>query len=379
MYFIIIFILIFLSYLEFYLNKKLLFRIALTFFAGIIFFILFGFNTYSPDLDSYKIHFADIDQDYIKLAVEPFIFFLMENCKNLGFTFEGYQIVFSFLTFTIFLHAIFKYSPLPIFVLFNFYFFPFYPDIAQMRFFLAFAVFLFSLQFYNDKKIVFYSLILLGILCHFSLLIILLFLVIRKFKFFRNQTICNLIIIVGGFLLLYIPKSIVDPILSLISPKLLLYKDYDNVGTYAGTVVLFLPFFILNNIVIYYHNNFFKKKYVLLEEKYSKNISLFVELIQFSNFMILFQYFIRDINRINQNIHILLIIYISIIAYLYIKNKQLSLGKTILLGFIFINLFIFYTQFLMVNNFAYFDVINKTFSNNRFFDFIAGFFTFINV
>jgi hypothetical protein len=186
-YFTIIFILIFSSYLEFYLNKKYLFRIVITFFSGIVFYILFGFNTYSPDLNNYIIHFENLDQDYIKLSVEPFIFFLMETCKNYGLTFEEYQLVFSFLTISIFVYSIFQYSPLPIFVLLNFYFFPFYPDIAQMRFFLGFVMFLFSLQFYENKKLIFYILFLLSILCHLSILILLFFIIVKKFNFFKKQ------------------------------------------------------------------------------------------------------------------------------------------------------------------------------------------------
>ncbi len=376
MYFFIIFILFFLSYFEFFLSKNYLPRILITLIAGLIFFILFGFNTYSPDLENYKNHFADLDQDYIKLAVEPFIFFLMETCKNYGLTFEGYQIVFSFFTFSLFLFALLKFTPLPIFVLFNFYFFPFYPDIAQMRFFLAFAIFLFSLQFFNNKKLFFYIFLILAILCHFSILIMLLFLVLRNFKFFKNQITCNLIIIGGVILLLFIPKNIADPFLSLIDPKLLIYKESDNVGTYIGTIALFLPFYILNNLVIYWHNKNYINNNFNLKGKHTKNISLFIELMQFSNFMILFQYFIRDINRITQNIHIILIIYLTIIAYSFIKKKQFFSGVLILIGFFFINLFIFYTQFLMVNNFEYFDVINKTFTNNSFFDYIVNLFYF---
>jgi hypothetical protein len=375
-YFFIIFILFFLSYFEFFLSKNYLPRILITLIAGLIFFILFGFNTYSPDLENYKNHFADLDQDYIKLAVEPFIFFLMETCKNYGLTFEGYQIVFSFFTFSLFLFALLKFTPLPIFVLFNFYFFPFYPDIAQMRFFLAFAIFLFSLQFFNNKKLFFYIFLILAILCHFSILIMLLFLVLRNFKFFKNQITCNLIIIGGVILLLFIPKNIADPFLSLIDPKLLIYKESDNVGTYIGTIALFLPFYILNNLVIYWHNKNYINNNFNLKGKHTKNISLFIELMQFSNFMILFQYFIRDINRITQNIHIILIIYLTIIAYSFIKKKQFFSGVLILIGFFFINLFIFYTQFLMVNNFEYFDVINKTFTNNSFFDYIVNLFYF---
>ncbi len=376
MYFTIIFILIFSSYLEFYLNKKYLFRIVITFFSGIVFYILFGFNTYSPDLNNYIIHFENLDQDYIKLSVEPFIFFLMETCKNYGLTFEEYQLVFSFLTISIFVYSIFQYSPLPIFVLLNFYFFPFYPDIAQMRFFLGFVMFLFSLQFYENKKLIFYILFLLSILCHLSILILLFFIIVKKFNFFKKQSTCNFIIILGVCLLLFIPKSILDPILSLIDPKLLLYNEKDNIGTYSGTVALFLPFFILNNIIIYWHNKYFIKNQFPVEKKYTKNVPLFMELIQFSNFMILFQYFIRDINRITQNINIILIIYITIIVSGFIKKKQGSISKLILFFFFFTNLIVFYIQFLMVNNFQYFEVINKTFTSNYLFEIIAGFFTF---
>jgi len=101
-----------------------------------------------------------------------------------------------------------------------------------------------------------------------------------------------------------------------------------------------------------------------------------MELIQFSNFMILFQYFIRDINRITQNINIILIIYITIIVSGFIKKKQGSISKLILFFFFFTNLIVFYIQFLMVNNFQYFEVINKTFTSNYLFEIIAGFFTF---
>jgi hypothetical protein len=371
MYFVNILILFIASYFEFFIYKKYLLKLITAFFIGILFFILLGYNTYTPDLNNYIIHYEDLDEDYIKLAVEPLILFLMETSKNYGLTFQGYQLVFSFLTFSIFFYSILKYSPLPVFVLFNFYFLPFFPDIAQMRFFLGFTMFLFSLQFYKNKKVLFYSYILLGILCHLSILIFLFFISIRNFKFFRKQSICNLIIISGAFLLLFIPKSLFDPILFFINPKLVLYKDYDNVGTYAGTIALFLPFFIINNFIIYFHNKYFIKYHFNLEKKYSINLSIFIDLIQFSNFMILFQYFIRDINRITQNIHILSGIYFSILIYAFIRKNLILKAKLTFVGFVFINLIIFYTQFLMVNNFKYFQVINRTITTNRIFDFIA--------
>ncbi|MEN2415087.1 EpsG family protein [Flavobacterium mesophilum] len=345
-------------------------------FAGLFFFILLGFNSFSPDLDNYKIHFQDLDQDYIKLAVEPFIFFIMETCKNMGLSFEGYQIMFSLLTFSLFIFSIYKYSPLPVFVLLNFYFIPFFPDITQIRFFLGFTFFLFSLQFFNKRKWVFYSLIIIAILCHLSMVMMILFLLLRKFQFFKNQFKCNVIITVGTFLLLFIPKSIVNPLLNFIDPKLLIYAELDIVGTFAGTIVLFFPFFIINNGIIYFHKKYSAVYFSNLEEKYAKNIDLFIDLIQFSNFLILFQYFIRDFSRINQNIHIIAIIYMSIIAYVFIKRKFFFTAELIIGSVVFCNLILYYIQFLMVNNFEYFDVINKTFTSNHLFDSLINIFKF---
>jgi hypothetical protein len=210
-------------------------------------------------------------------------------------------------------------------------------------------------------------------------LIMLLFLILRKLKFFKNQTSCNLIVIVGTYLLVFTPKNIVDPLLVLIDPKLLLYAELESVGTFIGTIVLFLPFFIVNNIIIYCHNHYSDKIYPLLEEKYAKNIPIFMDLIQFSNFTILFQFFIRDFSRITQNIHIISVIYLSIVIYMFINGKKWFTAKLIVIGVVFSNLIIFYIQFLMVNNFEYFEVINKTFSSNYLFDSIIGFFNFENL
>ena len=357
MYFFISAILAVLAFLEFYFNKRYFCRLFLVLCAGVMFFILLGFNSFSPDLDYYKLHFEDLDQDYIRFTVEPFILFLMETCKNAGLTFEGYQIVFSLITFSLFIISIFKYSPYPVFVLLNFYFIPFFPDITQIRFFLGFTVFLFSLQFFNKKKWIFYSFMLIAILCHLSMIMMLLFIFLRRFKFFKNQFKCNAIIFLGTFILAFTPKSIVNPILAYINPKLLMYAESDMVGTFMGTVMLFLPFFIINNGIIYFHNKYSEIYYPSIAETYRKHIQIFIDLIQFSNFLILFQYFIRDFSLFNQNINVLAVIYCSLIIYSFIAKKNVKSAKNILTSVIICNLILYYIQFLMVNNFKYFEII----------------------
>ena len=379
MYFFISLILAVLAFIEFYFYKRYLCRLFLVLCAGFLFFVLLGFNSFSPDLDYYKLHFEDLDQEYIRYTIEPFILFLMETSKNYGLTFEGYQIVFSLLTFSLFLYSIFKYSPFPLFVLLNFYFIPFFPDITQIRFFLGFAVFLFSLQFFYKKKWFFYFFMVIAILCHLSMIMMLLFLLLRNFEFFKNQFKSNIIIILGVSILVFIPKSIVNPILAFINPKLLIYAESEMAGTFAGTVILFLPFFLINNGILYFHNKYSDEYYPILKEKYARNIQVFIDLIQFSNFLVLFQYFIRDFSRINQNINVIAVIYLSLIAYIYIIKKNIPKAKFILLGGILCNLILYYIQFLMVNNFQYFEIINQTFTSNHLFDLIDNIFNFDNL
>jgi hypothetical protein len=374
MYFIIILILSFFSFLDFYFNKKYSVKILLTFSVGVLFFILLGFNSYSLDLDNYKLLYEDLDQDYMKLVIEPFIFYFMIFSKNIGLSFEGYQVLFSFLTFLLFSYSLFMYSPLPVFVFLNFFFIPFYPDIVQIRFFLGFVIFLFSIQFFDTKKWWFYSLLLIAILCHFSLLIILFFLFIKRFKFFKNQFKSNVIIITGICFLSFIPKSIIEPTLTILNPKYSLYVNTDELSTFLGTLVLFIPFFIINNIILWHYNNRYSENSIPI--KYAKNVPIFIELVQFSNYTILFQYFIRDFSRISQNGLIIASIYFSIIIYSLIEQKKIFSAQLIVICTIMCTIIIYFIQFLMVNKFQYFEVINKTITTNLFFNFISNIFRF---
>lgn len=376
MYFLIILILTFISFLEFYFNKKYLFRILLLFITGFLFFIVMGFNSYSPDLEMYRLHYENIDQDYIKLSVEPVIFYLMTASENVGLSFEAYLLFFSFLVFSLFIYAIFKYSPLPVFVFLNFFFIPFFPDITQIRFFLGFSVFLFSIQFFHSKKWLFYCLLVIAILCHLSLITILFFLILRKFKFFKSQMQSNIIIVTGICLLLFVPKSILEPILIFLNPKYLTYIDSNELGagTFWGTLVLFVPFFVINNLVLWHYNNHYSAEAIPI--KYAKNVPLFMELVQFSSFIILFQYFIRDFSRITQNVLVISTIYFSIILYSLIEENKKRVAGIMAVAVLLSTVVIFYIQFLMINNFEYFEVINQTFTSNYLFDFLSNFFDF---
>lgn len=362
MFFLISIIIGIFSFIEFHLSKKLKVRVCLLLIVGIFFFILFGYNSYSPDLENYKTHYDNFDQEYIKLRVEPAILMLMNVSQYYGFSFQGYQIIFAFLTLSIFIYSIFKYSPLPIFVLFNFYFIPFFPDITQIRFFLGFSIFLYSLSFYQKNKFVYYLLFILSTMCHISLLVLILFPLVRNLKFFKNQVSSNVIILILSILIMTIQKSSIAPLVFLFSDKHDVYIE-SNDQTQIGTFILFIPFFIINNIIIYYNNNYSNRFEGVLEKKYLLNLKFLVDLIKFSNFVILFQLFVRDFSRINYNVYVIVIIYFTYIIYYY-KNRSKLIARFVIAAVILYNLLLYYVQFYMLNNFQYFKVINETYLSN---------------
>jgi hypothetical protein len=365
MYFFLFFLLLILSFLEFFLYQYKLLKIVSFIIVGFVFFSLLAFNIESPDLENYQLHYANLDSDYVKISIEPLIYFLMSFCNDMGLSFAHYQILLASLVIPLFLYSIYKYSPLPIFVLLNFYFIPFFPDIVQIRFFLGFSIFLYSLQFFNNKKWLFFILLIFAVLCHYSLILLFFFLMIKNFNWFKSQIKSNIIILSGIVFLLFIPRSIIDPWIILFNPKYLVYTDKE-IGTFIGTIALFLPFFLLNNIIIYFHS---KVNIVNVTKINTKFLPIFIDLVRFANYTVLFQYFIRDFSRITQNIHLILIIYLSIIIYLF-KEKIIKLKMPIItlpIIIFFYTIFIFYVEFLMVNNFQYFEVIENTFSGNSLF------------
>jgi hypothetical protein len=344
-------------------NKITLIKNSLLLITVIIFFVIQCFNTWSPDLENYSIHFVNYKEDYVINNLEFLHLKIIEFIKWLGGDFSDFIYVYGILIMSFFLFSIRKYSPLPVFVLMNFFFIPFFTDLVQIRFFLGFSIFLFSLQYFDKHKILFSGLCIIASLCHYSLLVFLPFLFLRKSAFFNNQKKSNTIIISGIFLLTMVPKTIIEALIILINPK---YSTYlEATSTYIGTLAMFIPFFIINNIALYHYNTFYKNIDSKIETRYKKNIPLFIQLIQYSNYTILLQYFIRDFSRVTMNLYILTLIYFSIIFYIgwskKYNEKKVMFLKTALLCF---SVIVFYFTFLFINDGKYFDIIDKTFSSN---------------
>ncbi|WP_236627902.1 hypothetical protein [Riemerella anatipestifer] len=167
-------------------------------------------------------------------------------------------------------------------------------------------------------------------------------------------------------ILLAVPKSIAEPLVTAINPK---YSDYlEATSTYLGTIALFIPFFIINNFILWHYYNKFYLWESRVNESYKKYLPIFIQLVQYANYLILAQYFIRDFSRITMNLSLLSYIYLSVIFFYRRETKQDKL-RVFLMKFM---LYLwggvsFYLIFLSLNEGEYFDVIEKTFNSNLIF------------
>lgn len=361
-YYLFILLLLVLSFFESMFKYNRL-RPVFFFLASGLFVIIQCYNTWSPDMMSYEIHFKYSDEDYVRFGLEPIHLYLIEFVKYINGSFEDFIMIYGLLIMGFLLISIKKYTPYPVFLLCIFFIIPFFPNITQLRFFLAFSIFLYSLQFYKTNKKLFYGLFVVSVLCHFSMLIILVFFVIKNMAFFNNQKKSNVIILIALGLLSLIPKQISEPIVTFLNPKYSMYLEATS--TFIGTIVLFASFFALNNFVIYHYRNHFPKIEHRIEDKYKRHIPFFIKLIQYSNYLILAQYFIRDFSRITMNLSILSYIYLSVVIFYGVDVKQ-KMSNVISLRF---SLFIwavitFYITFLMLNEGDYMVSVLRTFTSN---------------
>ncbi|MDR7782636.1 EpsG family protein [Riemerella anatipestifer] len=334
--------------------------------SGSIFFIIQAFITWTPDLFNYEIHFYNIDLDYVRLAVEPVHIKLIEFVHYINEDFQYFLGVYAALTLILFLFFLKKTTPSPAFVLSIFFIVPYFLNIIQIRNFLAISVFLVAVLYYEKRKIIFWAFYILSVLCHFSMLILLPFFLVRKFSFFNKLSKSNIAIIIGMLILLAVPKSIAEPLVTAINPK---YSDYlEATSTYLGTIALFIPFFIINNFILWHYYNKFYLWESRVNESYKKYLPIFIQLVQYANYLILAQYFIRDFSRITMNLSLLSYIYLSVIFFYRRETKQDKL-RVFLMKFM---LYLwggvsFYLIFLSLNEGEYFDVIEKTFNSNLIF------------
>lgn len=365
MFYIFCILLLFLSGFE-HLFRKTKAKNVFFIIAVLLFFVIQGYNAWSQDLDSYRIHFGSIDKEYVRNSLEPIHIKLIEMVHLIDGNFEDFIFIYALLSVSLFAFFVYRVAPTPVLVLSYFFIMPYFLDLVQIRIFLGLNLFFVSLLFWGRRNILFYILYILSVCSHYSMLVFLPFLLLRNFKFYNDFKKSNIIIVVCAVFLLAIPKSIVEPIVMVINPK---YSKYlEATSTYTGTVILFFPFFILNNMVLWHYYHQYEKIKYRIKDSYRKYIPLFIQLIQFANYLILIQYFIRDFSRITMNLALLSYIYIAIVLFYTKRSKKniiISLCSKIALYLW--TILSFYLVFLMLNNGEYMEIIERTFDENLFY------------
>ncbi|MFV0148638.1 EpsG family protein [Empedobacter falsenii] len=301
------------SFLELVFFQTFLRKILWLFSIGLLFIFQF-YLTWTPDLESYLSNFNYYNDDLVRKSAEPLFLFLSGLIKESNGDFTLFMSINYMIILSILSYLIYKFSPLPAFVCSIYLLIPFIQNVIQMRFFMGFVFFMLAVFFYIKNKKIFILFFILGCLSHLSIILFVVLFFIRKYSFFKDYKKCNLILLLVLLILIVIPLNIIAPILNFFNPKYLRYLELYSLSRSLGTIALFIPIFLLNNYCLYKMTKSFDYK------GYSKCIPVFRDLIQFSNFLLIPQFFVRDIWRMSMNLTVFCVIYLSI--YMYIKAKR---------------------------------------------------------
>lgn len=119
-----------------YINRKKIRTFISILPVFVILWITFGFNTDNPDYNNYVTLYGG---GYRKGTEKGFAL-LADFIKMLGFNYQGFLIIISFIILLIITVVVLKNSKKPIYVLITFAFYPFLINCIQMRQFLSFVI-----------------------------------------------------------------------------------------------------------------------------------------------------------------------------------------------------------------------------------------------
>ncbi|TJZ60104.1 EpsG family protein [Sphingobacterium olei] len=368
MYYLIALFLLLLAFLEAVFKNTIL-KLVFFYVAFAILFVLQAFNSWSLDQENYEGHFQYIYDESVRSTLEPAHILIIESVKFFGGSYADFVFLYGGLIMLCMFFFLKRISPLPAFVVSCLYIVPFYPNILQIRFFLAFSLFLIAILNFEKRKVVFYLFFVMAICSHFSLMIMAPFFLIRKFSFYENYIKTNILIFLGAMVLVFIPAGAILPLIQIVNPKYEYYLDLVSISRFLGTIALFLPFFILSNFCLWHYKNRFKRIENRVAEKYKNLLPLTMQLIQYSNFIIIPQYFVRDFWRVSMNLSLFSFAYISICIY-YGWSKNYDISKVLLSRFLIYIwvVFTFYLLFLMLNDGEYMTTIRRTIESNSVLD-----------
>lgn len=320
--------------------KKIFFNIGI-----IIIFIIFAFNDWTPDLKNYKRIYNNAaiylnDSDY-----EIGFLYFIELSKRITKNFSVFQILYSIFTISSLSYLLKRKSFYPSVCLSIFYFIPLYPNIVQMRQFLAFAFFYIFLCI-KKRGVDIFFLVISG-LFHKSMFLFIPILILKKSKLFKNTKkfliVINLILFFIIFINFYNTSKYIYIILKFFNLERYLYASL-NQATLIGDLYLIFPYFIIANFLLFFNKIKDKK---------------FKEIVKYSFIFMIILIFYRDFTRFLWNLYLIEVIIFTDI--LKMKRKKILYFNI----FFIISVLIFYQQFLLINKGEYFKIIKKSIEFNK--------------
>lgn len=126
--------------------------------------ILMGFNTSSADISYYKSLFIRAKEGISYHAVETGFWLLVKGSVKIGFSYELFLIIYTMIGLLLISSSVIKYSNKPGLVLLAYLCYPFLLDVAQIRHFMATAIFIYAIRYlqkFNFKNLIKYCVLIL--------------------------------------------------------------------------------------------------------------------------------------------------------------------------------------------------------------------------
>ena len=133
-------------------------------FVFLVLWILIGFNRGSADYAYYETLFLRAQQGWEYHAVETGFWMLIKFASSIGLNYSQFLIIYSLIGLLLISSTIVKYTNKTACVLLAYCCYPFLLDVAQIRHFMACAIFIFSIRFlerFSFKNVILYCIFIL--------------------------------------------------------------------------------------------------------------------------------------------------------------------------------------------------------------------------
>jgi hypothetical protein len=325
----------------------------------IILWILFGFNNSNPDYLNYQRRY-----DNYLLNPEPGFRFIIKVFNDMGFNFQEFLLIISFISLFLIIKSIKNYTNKTYLVLFLYFVFPFFIDVVQIRNFLSMVIVFYSFKYLLSYKTIdlakYILLVILASTIHYSALFYLIFVIIQFVSLEKIILITILFVLLFSFFsytnILY---NIMDVFFD--SSKVLNWFSYRT--NFGFIIPIFLQIISLFPLIYIFNKSVNKGFLKLSGNNIKKNKITLINNILKINFLalILFIFYIYNTTFFRLYRNILLLNY-SVIIYFSSNYINIKIKRFIFLFLVLITSFSM--SYIFILN-PYFDSVFITILKNN--------------